>query len=130
MGIIRLRESSRPKRYSLPPTNRTRRKRVARIAGYGRTWRELGIDAFANHRTQGMTGVLGSTFLQRPIALRREDGKSFDPKSLAVDIAERFKGCTPIELADRDLEASREAVLQLAWKRAGEKISHAAALLI
>jgi LmbE family N-acetylglucosaminyl deacetylase len=97
---------------------------------YGRTWRELGIDAFANHRTQGMTGVLGSTFLQRPIALQREDGKSFEPKSLVVNIAERFKGCTPIELADRDLEASREAVLQLAWKRAGEKISHAAALLI
>src|SRR6266481_6388275 len=97
---------------------------------YGRTWRQLGIDAFANHRTQGMTGVLGSIFLQRPVALRREDGKPFDPKSLAVNIAERFKGCTPIELADRDLESSREAVLQLAWKRAGEKISHAAALLL
>jgi LmbE family N-acetylglucosaminyl deacetylase len=96
---------------------------------YGRTWRQLGIDAFANHRTQGITGFLGSTFLQRPIGLHREDGKLFDPKSLAVNIAERFKGCTPIEIADRDLESSREAVLQLAWKRAGEKISHAAALL-
>ncbi len=96
---------------------------------YGRTWRQLGLAAFANHRTQGITGFLGSSFLQRPIALRREDGKPFDPKSLAVGIAERFKGCTPIELADRDLESSRGAVLQLDWKRAGEKISHAAALL-
>ena len=96
---------------------------------YGRTWRQLGIDAFANHRTQGITLFLGSTFLQRPIAVHREDGKPFDPKSLAVTIAERFKGCTPIELADRDLESSRGAVLQLDWKRAGEKISHAAALL-
>ena len=96
---------------------------------YGRTWRQLGIDAFANHRTQGITLFLGSTFLQRPIAVHREDGKPIDPKSLAVTIAERFKGCTPIELADRDLESARGAVLQLDWKRAGEKISHAAALL-
>jgi hypothetical protein len=96
---------------------------------YGRTWRQLGIDAFANHRTQGITLFLGSTFLQRPIAVHREDGKPVDPNSLAVTIAERFKGCTPIELADRDLESARGAVLQLDWKRAGEKISHAAALL-
>src|SRR6266481_6258853 len=116
------RGSEQPRGYVLPLDEIS--------ADYGRTWRQLGIDAFASHRTQGMTGVLGSIFLQRPVALRREDGKPFDAKSLAVNIAERFKGCTPIELADRDLESSREAVLQLAWKRAGEKISHAAALLL
>jgi hypothetical protein len=96
---------------------------------YGRSYRQLGIDAFANHRTQGITGFLASTFLLRPIALISEDGKPLDPKSFAVNIAERFKGCTPIELADRDLESARTAVLQLAWKSAGEKVSHAAALL-
>jgi LmbE family N-acetylglucosaminyl deacetylase len=96
---------------------------------YGKSWRQLGIDAFANHRTQGITGFLASTFLLRPIALKREDGQPVDPKSFAVSLSERFKGCTPIELADRDLEAARAAVLQLAWKAAGEKVSHAAALL-
>jgi LmbE family N-acetylglucosaminyl deacetylase len=96
---------------------------------YGRLWRQLGIDAFANHRTQGITGFLASGFLLRPIALIREDGKPLEAKSLAVDIAERFRGCTPIEIADRDLESARVAVLQLAWKNAGEKVSHAAALL-
>lgn len=96
---------------------------------YGLTWRQMGINAFANHRTQGITGFLASTFLLRPIALIGEDGKPFDPKSLAVGIAERFKGCTPIEIADRDLESARAAVLLLAWKNAGEKVSHAAALL-
>jgi len=96
---------------------------------YGRLWRQLGIDAFANHRTQGITGFLASSFLLRPIALIREDGKPLEAKSLAVDIAERFRGCTPIEIADRDLESARAAVLQLAWKNAGEKVSHAAALL-
>src|SRR5438477_964372 len=96
---------------------------------YGRSWRQLGIDAFANHRTQGITGFLASSFLLRPIALIREDGKLPEPKSLAVNIAERFKGCAPIEIADRDLESARGAVLQLAWKAAGEKVSRAAAVL-
>ncbi len=96
---------------------------------YGLSWRQMGINAFANHRTQGITGFLSSTFLLRPIALVAEGGKPFDPKSLAVGIAERFKGCTPVEIADRDLESARTAVLQLGWKSAGEKVSHAAALL-
>ena len=96
---------------------------------YGISWRQMGINAFANHRTQGITGFLASTFLLRPIALITEDGKAFDPRSLAVGIAERFRSCTPIEIADRDLESAHAAALQLAWKSAGEKVSHAAALL-
>ncbi len=107
------RGSDRPKGYVLPLDEIS--------ALYGRSWRQLGLDSFANHRSQGITGFLGSSFLLRSIALIREDGKPFDPKSLAVNISERFKGCTPIELADRDLEGAREAVLQLAWKRAGKK---------
>ena len=96
---------------------------------YGRSYRQMGIDAFANHRTQGITGFLASTFLLRPIALIREDGKPLDPKSLSVTLAERFKGCAPIEQADRELESARASVLQLAWKEAGEKVSRAADLL-
>jgi len=96
---------------------------------YGRSWRQLGIDAFANHRTQGITGFLASSFLQRPIALFSEDGKAPDPKSFAVSLAERFKGCAPIQEADRDLSEARVAALQLAWKDAGEKVSNAADLL-
>src|SRR5438477_2333922 len=96
---------------------------------YGRSWRQLGIDAFANHRSQGITGFLASSFLQRPIALIGEDGKPLDPKSFSLNLTDRFKGCAPIEEADRDLRAARAAVLQLAWKEAGEKVSHAADLL-
>src|SRR6202045_2754424 len=46
---------------------------------WGKTWREIGIDAFANHRTQGISGVLGSPFLHRPIALVSENGEKIDP---------------------------------------------------
>ena len=115
------RGSEHPKGYTLPLDE------ISPL--YGLSWRQMGINAFANHRTQGITGFLASTFLLRPIALTSEDGKPFDPRSLAVGIAERFKGCTPIEIADRDLESARVAVLQLAWKSAGERVSHAAALL-
>jgi hypothetical protein len=62
-----------------------------------------------------------SNFLQRPIAVDREDGKPIDPKSLAVTIAERFKGCTRLNSRIEILESARGAVLQLDWKRAGEK---------
>jgi LmbE family N-acetylglucosaminyl deacetylase len=96
---------------------------------YGRSYRQLGIDAFANHRTQGMTGFLASTFFLRPIAVVPEDGKPFDPKTLAVNLTDRFKGCAPIEQSDRELEMARNSVLQLAWKDAGEKVSRAADLL-
>jgi len=96
---------------------------------YGQSFRQLGIDAFANHRTQGITGFLGSTFLFRPIALIAEDGKPFDPKLLGVSLPERFKGCAPIEQSDHELEAARASVLKLSWKEAGEKVGRAADLL-
>ena len=50
---------------------------------WGKTWREIGIDAFANHRTQGISAFLGSSFLHRPIALVSENGEKIDPASLA-----------------------------------------------
>ena len=93
---------------------------------YGRSWRRIGIDAFANHRTQGITGFIGSPFLLRPIGLIREDGQPLDPTSLAVRLTAEFKGCVGVEAADRELESARVAVLQLAWKEAGEEISLAA----
>ncbi|HEY4980241.1 MAG TPA: PIG-L family deacetylase, partial [Candidatus Acidoferrum sp.] len=53
---------------------------------YGKSWREIGLDAFSNHRTQGITGFLNSPFLRRPLALVSEDGSKFDPASLSVNL--------------------------------------------
>src|SRR5215475_6448315 len=50
---------------------------------WGKSWREIGLDAFANHRTQGVPVFLGSPFFRRPLALKREDGGKFDPAWLA-----------------------------------------------
>jgi LmbE family N-acetylglucosaminyl deacetylase len=88
---------------------------------WGKTWRQIGIDAFANHRTQGIAGFLNSPFLRRPIALSREDGKPLDSASLAVSLAAVAGkkgpcGCDEqMKAADKDLESARQAALQLNW---------------
>ncbi len=88
---------------------------------YGKSWRQIGIDAFANHHTQGIAGFLNSPFLRRPIAISREDGKPFEPTSLAVTLAAAAGkkgpcGCDEqMKLADKDLESARQSALQLNW---------------
>ena len=63
--ILRLERSENPKGYLLPLDE------VSSL--YGKSWRQIGLDAFANHHTQGILGFLNSPFLLRPIALLRED---------------------------------------------------------
>ena len=110
------RGSDNPKGYVLPLDD------VSPL--YGKSWRQIGIDAFANHRTQGIAGFLNSPFLKRPIALVREDGKPLDPASLAVSLFSTASvkgpcGCDEqMKAADKDLEAGRQAVLQLNWPSA------------
>jgi len=50
---------------------------------WGKSWREIGIDAFANHRTQGVPVFLGSPFSsQTKLPLKREDGGVLSPELL------------------------------------------------
>src|SRR5207244_12524636 len=73
--VLDLDRSEAPKGYMLPLDD------ISSL--YGKSWREIGLDAFANHRTQGITGFLGSPFLRRAVALQREDGGQLDPALLA-----------------------------------------------
>jgi len=88
---------------------------------YGKSWRQLGLDAFTNHRTQGIAGFLNSPFLRRPIALGPEDNKPFDPSSLAVTLLAVASvkgpcGCDEaLKEADHSLETARAAALRLDW---------------
>lgn len=97
---------------------------------YGKSWREIGLDAFANHRTQGITGFLGSPFLRRPIALKREDGGDFDPALLAQPLGpldEDYEignmGVDPLmRTVDAALVTARDASLRLDWKAAADSL--------
>lgn len=93
---------------------------------YGRSWREIGLDAFANHRSQGIAGFLNSPFLRRPIALKREDGVELNPTMLAEPLGpldEDYEvgnmGVDPLmRSVDQALVAARDAALRLDWKAA------------
>jgi LmbE family N-acetylglucosaminyl deacetylase len=97
---------------------------------WGKTWREIGLDAFSNHRSQGITGFLGSPFLRRPLILIREDGQKFDPSSLAEPLAQ-FGAAIPklnesFRRADQLLQKSKGQALQLDWPAAAKSLAAAA----
>lgn len=116
--VVDLDRSEAPKGYLLP---------VDEISPlYGKSWREIGLDGFANHRTQGITGFLSSPFLRRLIALQREDGGQLDPALLAQPLGpldEDYEvgnmGVDPLmRIVDAALVSARDAALRLDWKAA------------
>jgi LmbE family N-acetylglucosaminyl deacetylase len=128
--VLDLDRSDAPKGYMLPLDE------ISPL--YGKSWREIGLDAFANHHTQGITGFLNSPFLRRAVALQREDGGQLDPALLAQPLGpldEDFEvgnmGVDPLmRTVDAALVSARDAALRLDWKAAtsslvsaGRKIS-------
>jgi LmbE family N-acetylglucosaminyl deacetylase len=122
MIVVDLDRSDAPKGYLLP---------VDQISPlYGKSWREIGLDGFANHHSQGITGFLNSPFLRRPIALRREDGAQLDPALLAQPLGpldEDYEmgnmGVDPLmRSVDVALVAARDAALRLDWKAAANSL--------
>lgn len=81
---------------------------------WGKSWREIGLDAFVNHRTQGIAVFLGSPFLRRQIAVIPHDGKTFDPAELSAPLSAQGKemGCPVFLEADGFLTAGREALVE------------------
>ena len=124
------RSSDSPKGYVLPLDT------VSPL--YGKSWRDIGLDAFVNHRTQGIAGFLNSPFLRRPIALKREDGKPFNPATLAMPLSSfsptlapdacRLQPavCEAFSAADQDLVRARGAALALDYNSAVNETTRAA----
>jgi LmbE family N-acetylglucosaminyl deacetylase len=120
--VLDLDRSEKPQGYFLPLDE------ISPL--YGKSWREIGLDGFANHRTQGITGFLGSPFLRRPVALKREDGGELDPAVLAAPLGpldEDFEagnmGVDPLMRAlGTALAAARDAALRLDWKAAADSL--------
>jgi LmbE family N-acetylglucosaminyl deacetylase len=92
---------------------------------YGESYREMGIDAFANHHTQGITGFLNSPFLLQPLALVAESGEPFDPKILHESLT-TWNGplLTPIVgKVEKAIQAAHDAALALAWATAAKELT-------
>jgi LmbE family N-acetylglucosaminyl deacetylase len=128
--ILDLDRGDNPKGYVLPLDD------VSSL--WGKTWREMGLDAFVNHRTQGISAFITSAFLRRPIALVRADGGQLDPAILAEPLTgtNSRKGDASGEM-DQALSAARDAALRLDWPsavadlaEAGKKLDRASMLSI
>jgi LmbE family N-acetylglucosaminyl deacetylase len=102
--ILDLDRSDTPKGYVLPLDN------ISFL--YGKSWRQIGLDAFVNHHTQGIAGFLNSPFLRRPVALVPEKGGSFDSARLAEPLPTLFPGCRTFADAYKLLGEARESTLQ------------------
>jgi len=97
---------------------------------WGKTWREIALDAFASHRSQGITNFLGSPFLRRPLVLIREDGAKLDPSSLARALHE-LDGSQPtlppaLNRAESEIARVHTAALSLNWGEAAKDLAAAA----
>ena len=101
---------------------------------WGKSWREMGLDAFANHRSQGIAGFLGSPFLRRPLVLVREDGGKIDPESLAWPLhglasASGEAADAVFRLAVDETESAitraHTAALSLNWSEAAKNLASA-----
>jgi LmbE family N-acetylglucosaminyl deacetylase len=104
---------------------------------YGKSWREIGLDAFTNHRTQGISVFLGSPFLRRPIALVPEAGGKLIPGALNASLStlmgdasglgcgEKPSYCVFLKKTDESLAGAHVAALTFNWKEASELVASA-----
>jgi LmbE family N-acetylglucosaminyl deacetylase len=100
---------------------------------WGKPWREIALDAFSNHRSQGITGFISSPFLRRPLVLVREDGKQLDAASLAEPLhalpsEAAPEGTFPSTMREMEssIEKARTEALALHWAEAASSLVSAA----
>lgn len=103
---------------------------------WGKSWREIALDAFSNHRSQGITGFVNSPFLRRPLVLIREDGNKLEPASLAEPLHELPSEAAPegtfrhaMGEAETSIEKARTEALALHWGEAASHLVSAAKLI-
>jgi LmbE family N-acetylglucosaminyl deacetylase len=116
--ILDLDRSDSPKGYILPLED------IDPL--YGKSYRDIGLDAFVNHHTQGIAGFLNSPFLRRPIALVPENGGSLNPAKLAEPLTALYPGCKAFANAYDLLAQARESVLQENFSAATHQLADAA----
>ncbi len=100
---------------------------------WGKSYGELGLAGFVNHRTQGIAGFLNSPFLRRPISLLTPDGAKINPAQLAAGLPglPMIPGVVTTfdELADRSLTQALAAAQRLDWQECAKHLGEAGVLI-
>lgn len=97
---------------------------------WGLSYREISVDGYLHHRSQGVTPFLDSPFLRRPYGLRRTTGGAPSPSDFAQPLTSLVRVIpVPAEdslaAADRDLDQARMAAEKLDWGGAVRSIAEA-----
>lgn len=86
---------------------------------WGESYYQLSLVGFANHRSQGITRILDSSFLRRPVNLKVMQGDKMTSEDLAQSLFDLSGGSNALEVplgtADGALVAARQAALRLDW---------------
>jgi LmbE family N-acetylglucosaminyl deacetylase len=99
----------------------------------GKSYREMGFEGIAQHRSQGVPGNLNSPFRRGTVTLARADGAKLDAAVLArglgsiADLFPVFAATirSPLADAEKSIEAARQAALALDYAAAARALARA-----
>jgi LmbE family N-acetylglucosaminyl deacetylase len=97
---------------------------------WGRSYRDIAVEGYVHHRSQGVTPFLNSPFLRRPYGLKRTTGGPPSPTDFAQAIPS-LAGVIPVPAgeslaaADRALDQARAAAEKVDWPTAVRSIAEA-----
>jgi LmbE family N-acetylglucosaminyl deacetylase len=96
---------------------------------WGDSYSDLGLIGFANHRSQGITRILDSSFFSRPVDLKVVEGDKLAPENLAQTLVSLGGRSDPLHAelgaADAALATAREDALRLDWPGAVKNLAAA-----
>ncbi|MHB8753701.1 MAG: PIG-L family deacetylase [Candidatus Acidiferrales bacterium] len=96
---------------------------------WGESYSALGLKGFANHRSQGITRILDSSFFSRPVYLTVVQGNKLTAGDLAQSLSSLGSESNPMEVslgaADGALASARQAALRLDWPAAVKYLASA-----
>jgi LmbE family N-acetylglucosaminyl deacetylase len=87
---------------------------------WGLSYRDIALQGYLHHRSQGVTPFLNSPFLRRPYGLKRTTGGAPSPSDFAQPLTS-LAGVLPVPsqdalaAADHDLDQARMAAEKLDW---------------
>jgi len=97
---------------------------------WGLSYREIALEGYLHHRSQGVTPFLNSPFLRRPYGLKRANGSQPSPSDFAQPIT-TLASIIPVpaeeslKAADHSLDEARVAAEKLDWPGAVRSIAAA-----